>query len=196
MRTLKICFVGDAGVGKTSIANRYVRNVFNPNITVTTVGAHYLCKSYDATTNLEIWDTAGQERYRALVPLYLRRASAVIVVVDVTSPKDRMVADARRWIQYVREEDKKCPIVVALNKADLVVEDALDDRELGTAIIGTDDNVATTVAAIVRTTPTKPVDALFDLVVRQCNGVDVARSGPLHVSSPPGPTLCLSLIHI
>ena len=191
MRTLKICLVGDAGVGKTSIANRYVRNVFNPNITVTTVGAHYLCKSFDATTHLEIWDTAGQERYRALVPLYLRRASAVIVVVDVTLPKDRMVADARRWIQYVREEDEKCPIVVALNKADLVVEDdAPDDRELGTAIVGTDDNVnVATVAAIVRTTPTKPVDALFDLVVRQCNGVDVARSGPLRVS-PTGPSLC------
>ena len=56
------------------------------------------------------------------------------------------------------------------------------------AIIGADDNVAT-VAAIVRTTPTKPVDALFDLVVRQCNGVDVARSGPLHVA-PTGPTFC------
>ena len=191
MRTLKICFVGEAGVGKTSIANRYVRNVFNPNITLTTVGAHYLCKSYDATTHLEIWDTAGQERYRAIVPLYLRRASAVIVVVDLTSPKDRIVADARRWIQYVREEDEKCPIVVALNKADLVVEDALDDRDLSTAIIGTDDNVAT-VAAIVRTTPTKPVDALFDLVVRQCNDVDVARSAPLQAlqAAPTGPTFC------
>ena len=35
--------------------------------------------------NLEIWDTAGQERFRVIAPIYYRKASAIIIVYDITN---------------------------------------------------------------------------------------------------------------
>ena len=166
MRRLKVCLVGDAGVGKTSLATRYVHNVFSPDITFTTVGAQYFPKSYDATTDLEIWDTAGQERYRALVPLYFRNAAAVIVVVDASSPAETLVENALRWIAYVRDTHGTCPIVVALSKIDLV-----DERDSEQApLMDVDGAFADVgVAQVVRTTSTTSVAALFDCAVDLCN---------------------------
>ena len=34
---------------------------------------------------MEIWDTAGQERFRNIAPLYYRKASAVLIVFDLTN---------------------------------------------------------------------------------------------------------------
>lgn len=33
---------------------------------------------------LEIWDTAGQERFRSLLPIYIRHAYIIVIVVDVS----------------------------------------------------------------------------------------------------------------
>lgn len=71
---IKIVFLGNAGVGKTSIINKYISNSYketNPP----TCGAMFFAKDlvYEGSTyRLQIWDTAGQERFRTITPLYYK----------------------------------------------------------------------------------------------------------------------------
>lgn len=124
----KVVIVGESGVGKTSIMLRLMKGTFDEYIT-STVGASYF--EYNTNLNgkltdgdkikLQIWDTAGQERYRALMPLYMRDASAAIIVYDVTSKND----DLQYWTNFVNEkcqQNKKIQIVFVGNKMDLVKE--------------------------------------------------------------------------
>jgi GTPase SAR1 family protein len=42
--------------------------------------------SVGATTlRLQLWDTAGQERFRSLIPSYLKDATVILIVFDLTS---------------------------------------------------------------------------------------------------------------
>ena len=62
----KVIVVGDSGVGKTSIINRYLQ-CYNPD-EKSTLGASFSSKlqtvgNYNIT--FDIWDTAGEERFRS-----------------------------------------------------------------------------------------------------------------------------------
>nr|KAF6278778.1 RAB22A, member RAS oncogene family [Pipistrellus kuhlii] len=64
LRELKVCLLGDTGVGKSSIVWRFVEDSFDPNINPT-IGASFMTKTVQYQNELHkflIWDTAGQER--------------------------------------------------------------------------------------------------------------------------------------
>lgn len=89
MSVYKLVMLGQAAVGKSSIAERFVKNFFSDN-TCSTIGASFLSKSIQLpkeTVKLDIWDTAGQERYESLAPIYYRKSNGVIVVYDITDIK-------------------------------------------------------------------------------------------------------------
>jgi small GTP-binding protein len=76
----KIVVLGSQGVGKTSLVHRYVKSVYLPPSTQSTIGASFLTKrvvDIDTSTvvRLQIWDTAGQERFRSISKLYYRGMS-------------------------------------------------------------------------------------------------------------------------
>lgn len=62
---VKVCIVGDSGVGKSSIALRFTQDLFYPSM-LPTLGAGFMTRSVSnesgQTHNFQIWDTAGQER--------------------------------------------------------------------------------------------------------------------------------------
>lgn len=39
--TFKVVIIGESGVGKTSVVNRYLRNVFDNNVSTTTGGSFF-----------------------------------------------------------------------------------------------------------------------------------------------------------
>ncbi|KAK8895042.1 hypothetical protein M9Y10_023484 [Tritrichomonas musculus] len=116
----KIAFLGGAGVGKTSLINRFMYDQFTRNYE-TTVGVDYFTKSMnvdDTTMSLQIWDTAGQEQFQSLVPSYIRNTGIVIIVYDVSDPKT--LESAKTWFDTttkIRGNDVRC--VLAGNKIDL-----------------------------------------------------------------------------
>ena len=68
-RTYKIVFLGDSGVGKTCIIERFTSNKYEPKDNVPfllskpTVGIDFLGKNVahnNKTYRLQLWDTAGQ----------------------------------------------------------------------------------------------------------------------------------------
>eukprot|EP01036_Dinobryon_divergens_P040104 gene40104-52983_t len=83
----KLVFLGDQGVGKTSIITRFMYDSFDKNYQAT-IGIDFLSKTMyleDRTVRLQLWDTAGQERFRSLIPSYIRDSSVAVVVYDITS---------------------------------------------------------------------------------------------------------------
>lgn len=93
-KTLKIVILGDSGVGKTSIMNRYSTGKFTGQYKAT-IGADFLSKEVSITdtfgnhqyVTLQIWDTAGQERFQSLGQGFYRGSDACLLVYDITDPE-------------------------------------------------------------------------------------------------------------
>ena len=87
----KVVLVGESGVGKTSIINRYISDTFSTVLTATP-GASFTTKTvfledFNQSIKFEIWDTAGQEKYRALAKVFYKNAAVCILVYDITRKK-------------------------------------------------------------------------------------------------------------
>merc|ERR1719491_1063424 len=82
---LKLLILGDSGVGKTSLMNRYHSSKFTGQYKAT-IGADFHSKHVSLTdpntgatrhVTLQIWDTAGQERFQSLGVAFYRGTDAV-----------------------------------------------------------------------------------------------------------------------
>ena len=115
----KIIFVGEAGVGKTTIINRINDNEFQSAYDAT-IGVDFWPKKINFRGNeitLQIWDTAGQERYRGLIPSYVRNSSIVFIVFDITNRKT--FESIPKWIELIKSIEKNNILVLIGNKEDL-----------------------------------------------------------------------------
>lgn len=112
---MQVVCLGDHGVGKTSIINRFMYDTFDTTYQVSrgsaigprrraqgdvaggtdppgaqaTIGIDFMSKTIYLgdfrPCRLMIWDSAGQERFRSLTPSYIRDSSVALVVYDITS---------------------------------------------------------------------------------------------------------------
>ncbi len=127
----KVCLVGDAGVGKTSLVRRYVLDQFDDRY-ISTLGAKVTKKELrldgpkgggSVLVDLTIWDVMGQPSFRELLrEAYFRDAQAALAVTDLTHRGT--LDDLPAWIDAVVRTAGPVPVVVAANKADLVVDAA------------------------------------------------------------------------
>lgn len=122
--TLKIILIGNSGVGKSSLMNRYVNHRFT-NMYRATVGTDFLSKAVNVegdTVTLQMWDTAGTERFQSLgTPLY-RGAHCCVLVFDVTSTATFSALEGWRkefLIQAEPQDPQDFPFIVLGNKTDL-----------------------------------------------------------------------------
>lgn len=116
----KLVFLGDQGVGKTCIINRFVYDSFDKNYQAT-IGIDFLSKTMyleDRTVRLQLWDTAGQERFRSLIPSYIRDSSVAVVVYDTTNRTSYL--NTGKWIDDIRQERGDDVVIMLVgNKTDL-----------------------------------------------------------------------------
>ena len=130
--SVKVVLLGDSGVGKTSIVQRFAFGTFkeeNPS----TLGAMFIAKILEIpdtnqTVKFQIWDTAGQEKYRSLAQMYYQDAAVAVLVYDIT--KRSTYEGIKTWIREVKEKaPPEILIVVAANKSDLVEREQVDFTE-------------------------------------------------------------------
>jgi len=113
----KIIFVGDSGVGKTSILNTYSKKNKIPKATLGTEFTEKYISHHNLT--IQIWDCAGQERFRALTKLYYRGAKVCILVFDLTNTQS-LDSIENYWIPIVKKEtNESCKFILVGNKFDL-----------------------------------------------------------------------------
>ena len=119
----KVIMMGDSGVGKTSIIQRFSTHTFDYSME-TTIGASFISKvipTQFGNATLNIWDTAGQEKYKSLLSTYSRGAQAAILVFDLTIPSS--FQDINKWLdelyKYCKQEDVLLFLVG--NKSDLEI---------------------------------------------------------------------------
>lgn len=115
----RVIFVGDSGVGKTSIIS-YAKNGKSELTTVPTIGAGTTtmsCTYKDKRAEYQLWDTAGQEIYRNIVPIYFKGAVGAVVtfsLTDITS-----FNDLQGWIdQLIANADPEVKYCIVGNKID------------------------------------------------------------------------------
>jgi len=125
----KLILIGNSGVGKSSILNRYMNKTFEESYKCT-IGVDFLMKSIEVkgkTVKLQLWDTAGQEKYKSMVASYYRGANVALVVFDITNHSS--FDSLPQWIEnyYKNGPDQKNIILIG-NKKDLA-----DQRQVSQA---------------------------------------------------------------
>lgn len=129
---IKTAVIGDYGVGKTSLINRYVNDKFYMN-EMHTLGVDFLLKEVNFKENkykLQIWDTAGQEKFECIVNSYIRDINACILVFDVNCMKS--FNRVRKWYQKVRElNENKIYVCLVGTKTDMNLRE-VNQKELDT----------------------------------------------------------------
>jgi len=128
--SFKVCICGEESVGKTALLNRYVTGSFHPGYRPT-IAASFISSQEIVDYHvviLNIWDTAGQEKYQSMMPLYLRNADVVILVLDVTKLSSfRYVC---KWYEVEYPNLHPHPTVyICANKSDL--DPAFDTSQIG-----------------------------------------------------------------
>jgi len=110
----KILFVGDYGVGKTSILKRYFDKNFNFDLS-STIGIDVFFETIelnDKIIKLQCWDTSGQERYREILRCYYKGSDAVVIVFDINNKKS--FDNVKYWYKDINNYKKENTIMPVL----------------------------------------------------------------------------------
>lgn len=123
MISAKVMLLGDIGVGKSSLARRFVFDRFDADYK-TTIGVDVLTHDLElgadcdnARLRMVLWDTDGDFGSRIFETVYLAGASAAIVVADATRPTTlvKMAGLANRFDEAFPGR----PVARIVNKIDL-----------------------------------------------------------------------------
>ena len=102
----RVCLLGDAAVGKTSLLTRFCDDSFKENYN-NTIGIDFrivTLKFKNIISKLHIWDTAGQERFRSLALNYLNNSHGFIFVYDIANKQS--FNNVINWINLAFEKNK------------------------------------------------------------------------------------------
>ena len=128
---VKICLLGEAAVGKTSLVYRFIENKFRDNYK-STLGVNLLKKDIVLDdyggVSAQIWDLGGQESFRSLRKLYLEGANGAFVIFDTTKRKTFDKLD--EWIQSFKESRGNRPLLLIGNKIDLSDKQKVEESEV------------------------------------------------------------------
>ncbi len=133
---IKVCLVGDRGVGKTSLLRRFAANQFLDDERGT-LGAHMhpvqveipLDSEETARVRVDLFDFMGEHALRDnFRDAIFYGAHGVLAVADLGRPET--LHSLSDWIEAVASVAGDVPAVVALNKVDLGKEIAINATEI------------------------------------------------------------------
>ena len=118
--TFKIIIIGDSGVGKSCLAIRALKNIFE-SLYQPTIGFEFMSsyiKIDGKIIKLQIWDTCGQEVYRSLISSFYNNASLAIMVYSINNENSFNNLDF--WLNEIRTKaNPDINIILIGNKNDL-----------------------------------------------------------------------------
>lgn len=166
----KTILIGNSGVGKTSIINRYVDKTYTENY-ISTIGVDFKIKtlqSKNENIKLQIWDTAGQERFRTITSSYYRGSHCIIIVFDVTDQES--FSDITSWLLEVDKHKSDDTLIVFLgnkidDKENIIVKKEDLDKMIESHNL--DKNLSRFISAKENTDITEIFDLIVDTLVEK-----------------------------
>ncbi|MHA1115994.1 MAG: GTP-binding protein [Candidatus Heimdallarchaeum aukensis] len=127
MHNLKICIVGEAGVGKTELLRTLTTEVrkeeYGQNI------ATYSIEIKGEKYNLTLWDLPAQQRFTEIRKSYYVGSNVIFVVFDLT--RRSSFIDVHKWIKEVAEALKFIPNIIFIgSKKDLEAYHEISEEEV------------------------------------------------------------------
>ncbi len=123
---LKVCLVGDRGVGKTSLIRRYVLDTFSDTY-LQTLGTKVTKKEVDLLLPeaelhihalIQVWDIMGHQGFRELLrAAYFHGCQGILAVSDVTN--EPTLGGIDTWVDGAFKVAGEVPVHLLVNKADL-----------------------------------------------------------------------------
>jgi small GTP-binding protein len=118
--SFKIIVIGNSGVGKSCLALKATKNIFEEQF-MSTVGFEFFAfnlKINDKIIKLQIWDTCGQEVYRSLISNFYRSSSMAIIVYAIDNQES--FDDLDSWVKQLKTHSgPNVKIFIIGNKNDL-----------------------------------------------------------------------------
>ncbi|MFQ5838395.1 MAG: Rab family GTPase [Thermoplasmata archaeon] len=123
---VKLCMVGDRGVGKTALIRKYVLNDYD-NRYFQTVGTRVYRKRVgvriaeyrmNVVADLEIWDITGDKGLASILKeAYFYGAQGVIAICDMS--RRETLYDLDYWMDSALQVAKGARMEIAVNKSDV-----------------------------------------------------------------------------
>ena len=149
---LKLCILGEGGVGKTTLTKRIITGSFDSS-TKMTIGvdfALYNTEIFDPFSpedaedvemlniNAQFWDFAGEERFRFMLPRYCKGAVGGVLCYDLSRYSTTRYIE--EWYNiWIENAPKNAPLILVGTKADLLEsQEQLEQAELSTAKLAED----------------------------------------------------------
>ena len=130
-KEVKVILLGESGVGKTCIIERYMSNKFNSNLPSTLCSAYSIKKIIRDNTLyvINICDTTGQEKYHSVTNLFVKGSNIVILVYSIDSVTS--FNNLEYWYSMVVDNLKDTEYILAIigNKTDLFEEEVVSEEE-------------------------------------------------------------------
>ena len=124
LNEVKVIFVGQGSVGKTSLIRRLIKNIFDLGETKTEgisinrwlVDGQPEKEYRHAKINLNIWDFGGQEIMHATHQFFLTRRSLYLLALDarLTQEENRI----EYWLKIIQSFGGESPVLIVGNKTD------------------------------------------------------------------------------
>ncbi|MFQ5802857.1 MAG: Rab family GTPase [Thermoplasmata archaeon] len=133
---VKLCLVGEGGVGKTSLIRRFIYQEFDDRY-VTTIGAKVSKKEIVVRegdgrwvdVSLAVWDIMGQSSLRELLKeAYFTGARGALGVCDVT--RRDTLEELHEWVGAIHRVTGDIPIHILANKVDLAERIDFEESDL------------------------------------------------------------------
>jgi small GTP-binding protein len=115
----KICLLGDFGVGKTSLVQRFVEGRFDDKY-LSTVGvkiSRKILKRPYGEMNMLVWDLAGSNGIEPSSNTYIQGTAGALIVCDLTR-RDTLIA-CENYARQVRMMNPGVQLVFVCNKVDM-----------------------------------------------------------------------------
>ena len=122
---IKIILIGNTSTGKTSIVDRYIKNIFDekPRATIAANFSYKIIKKDETIFRLQFWDIPGQDRSPSLTSIFCRDAQGIVFCCDALNKKSR--EDILIWKKSLEGfiDITNLPIILMENKCDLLGEE-------------------------------------------------------------------------
>ena len=170
-KDVKVIILGETGVGKTSIINRFINDEFNPDNDIETLGSKFFRKSIkrqNTVYKLQIWDSIGQEKYHSITRLFIKGSNIVLLVYSIDSRES--FEELNHWLNTLKDilDKNKYILGIVASKSDLVNEEIVSQNE--------GEEFAKKTGGIFRAVSSKEnnksVNLLFDILIDELSKIN------------------------